>query len=180
RAREPKGRGESGKVGKGAKKNVLRVLGGLCVLAVGVLSNNCGGGGFFRQYEYEEEMYLSLDGTATMYVNSSVAALNALRGTSFDTNPTAPVDRDPVRAYYTPADTHVTWVRTSRRNGRRFVHVRLDVDDVRRLTESTPFAWSSYAFARRDNEFVYAQTVGRPSGTAGSTNWNGRELVAFR
>ena len=28
------------------------------------------GGGFFRQYEYEEEVYLSLDGTATVYVNA--------------------------------------------------------------------------------------------------------------
>ena len=45
------------------------------------------GSGLFRQYEYEEEMYLSLDGSATMYVNSSIAALNALRGTAFDPNP---------------------------------------------------------------------------------------------
>ena len=34
----------------------------------------CGGAtSIFRQYEYEEEMYLSLDGTATVYVNSSLA-----------------------------------------------------------------------------------------------------------
>ena len=51
------------------------------VLLVAALSVSCGGdgGGLFRQYEYEEEMYLSLDGSATIYVNSSVAALNALR-----------------------------------------------------------------------------------------------------
>ena len=34
----------------------------------------------FRQYEYEEDIYLSLDGSATVYVNTSVAALDALRG----------------------------------------------------------------------------------------------------
>ena len=67
------------------------------VLLVAALSVSCGGGGLFRQYEYEEEMYLSLDGSATIYVNSSMVALNALRGTSFNTDPAAGVDRAAVR-----------------------------------------------------------------------------------
>ena len=126
-------------------------------------------------------MYLSLDGTATVFVNSSVAALNALRGTSFDTNPRTPVDREGVRAYFSGPNTHVSWVRPSRRNGRRFIHVRLDVDDVRRLGEHAPFAWSSYQFARDDTVFAYRQAVGPAAGKApGNVNWNGREIVAFR
>jgi hypothetical protein len=146
-----------------------------------VLGVACGGGGLFRQYEYEEEMYLSLDGSATMYVNSSVAALNALRGTAFDTSPTAPVDRDGIRAYFAGPNTHVTWVRQSRRTGRRFIHVRLEVDDVRRLAELQPFAWSSYQFARDENLFVYKQIVGQAATKAvANTEWTGRELVAFR
>ena len=97
----------------------------------------CGSGGLFRQYEYEEEIYLSLDGTATVYVNSSVAALDALRGTSFDTNPSALPDRAGIRAFYSSPVTRVRGaVTTSRRSNRRFVHVRLDVDDVRRLGEA--------------------------------------------
>src|SRR3989338_6806260 len=59
-----------------------------------------GGGGLFRQYENEEEVYLSLDGTATVYVNASLVALNALRGTSFATAPNAPLDREGVRAFF--------------------------------------------------------------------------------
>jgi len=126
-------------------------------------------------------MYLSLDGSATMYVNSSVAALDALRGLSLDTNPTAPVDRDAIRAYFSTPNTHVTWVRASRRNRRRFVHVRLDVDDVRQLPEAAPFAWSTYRFGRDGNSYVYQQTVGVPAGRdVGRVGWNGRELVAFR
>ena len=46
-------------------------------------------------------MYLSLDGTATVYVNASLPALNALRGTSFDASPNARVDRAAIRAYFT-------------------------------------------------------------------------------
>jgi len=139
------------------------------------------GAGVFRQYEYEEDVYLALDASATIYVNSSIAALNALRGTSFDTSPAARVDRDAVRAFYTTPNTHVTWVRASRRNGRRFVHVRLECDDVRKLGETAPFAWSSYRFDRDANVFVYQQTL---SGSAGkaveSVGWTGKETVAFR
>lgn len=119
----------------------------------------CGGTGFFRQYEYEEELYLSLDGSATMYVNSSIAALNALRGTSFDAAPAARFDRDAYRRYFSSPNTHVTRVSSSRRSGRRFVHVRLEVDDVGRLGEAAPFAWSAYRFEREGDLFVFKQTI---------------------
>ena len=142
----------------------------------------CGGAAtIFRQYEYEEEVYLSLDGTATVYVNSSLAALNALRGTSFEAGPTARVDVPAVRAYFNSATTRVTRVSQSRRNGRRYVHVRLDADDVRRLGDAAPFAWSKYDFTRDGDQYKYRQTVG-DSATSGAVvrEWNGREVVAFR
>jgi hypothetical protein len=152
-----------------------------CVLAFIVASVACGGTGVFRQYEYEEEIYLSLDGTATVYINSSIPALNALRGTAFDVNPTARVDREAVRAYYSAPATHVTWVRPSRRSNRRFAHIRLEVDDVRRLGEAAPFAWSTYDFGKGDALFIYKQTVGAAAGKdAGKVGWTGREMIAFR
>jgi hypothetical protein len=140
---------------------------GAVIVLLAVLSISCGGGELFRQYEYEEEIYLSLDGSATVYVNSSVAALDALRGASFDTNPPA---------------TRVTRSPTlSRRSTRRFVHVRIDVDDVRRMSDALPFAWSTYQFTREGDLWVYRQRVGTPSGRVpAGVNWNGSELVAFR
>jgi hypothetical protein len=151
------------------------------VLLVAALSVSCGGGGLFRQYEYEEEMYLSLDGSATIYVNSSVAALNALRGTSFDTDPAATIDRGAVRDYFTTPVTRVTRrPALSRRSNRRFVHVRVDVDDVRRLSEAAPFAWSSYRFTQQGASYEYEQTVGAAAGKAVTTNWSGSEIAAFR
>jgi hypothetical protein len=152
--------------------------------AIGVLvmmSVACGGTRFFRQYEYEEEVYLSLGGSATVYVNASLAALNALRGTSFDLQPSARVDRDAVRAFYSTAYTRVTGVSQSRRNGRQFVHIGLDVDDIRRLGESAPFAWSRYQLRDDGQQYLYRQTVGASAGKdVGNVGWNGRELVAFR
>src|SRR5262249_28478899 len=104
---------QEGLVGHQDGRNFYYIIGRMRfragVLLVAALSVSCGGGGgLFRQYEYEEEMYLSLDGSATIYVNSSVAALNALRGTSFDSDPSAPVDRAAVRDYFTTPVTRVT------------------------------------------------------------------------
>jgi hypothetical protein len=151
-------------------------------LAMLVAMSACSGtSSLFRQYEYEEEVYLSLDGRATVYVNSSLPALNALRGTAFDTNPAERVDTAAVRAYYSTPSTRVVRVTQSRRNSRRFVHVRLDVDDITKLGEVAPFAWSRYQFTRDGDLYKYLQTVGAAAGKdAGNVGWNGSELVAFR
>jgi hypothetical protein len=159
----------------------------LCVLCVPffLAAEACGGGqsgsGLFKQYEYEEEMYLSLDGSATLYVNTSIAALNALRGTSFDATPNGRTDRDVFRAYFTTTQTHVTRVSPYRRAGRRFVSVRMDVDDVRKLGQAAPFAWSTYQFKQDVDVFAYTQTVGAAAAKdVGAVGWTGRELAAFR
>ena len=142
----------------------------------------CGNtGSFFRQYEYEEDIYLSLDGTATVYVNASIAAIDALRGTSFNADPRTRVDRDGVRSYYTTPVTRVTAINESRRSGRRFVHVRIDVADIRRLGEAAPFAWSTYDLRRTDNQYLYCQGVGAAANRhVSEVSWSGREIVAFR
>ena len=158
----------------------------LCVLcfliAVGAAACSSSSG-LFRQYEYEEEMYLSLDGSATIYVNSSMAALNALRSTSFDARESARVDREAVRRYFTTPATRVGRVTTSRRRGRQYVHVRVETDDITRLAEAAPFAWSSYSLSRTGETVTYKQVVAgappsRPPET--SVEWAGDELVAFR
>jgi hypothetical protein len=162
----------------------------LVALAVMTAAPACGGGGngsvsgggFFRQYEYEEEVYLSLEGTATVYVNASLAALNALRGTAFVTAPNAPLDRQAVRAFFSTPVTRVNGgINSSRRSNRRFIHVKLDVDDIRRLGEAAPFAWSRYEFTRDGDLYVYRQAIGPVGGEdSGDAGWNGREIVAFR
>lgn len=151
------------------------------VLALLSTAAACGRVGVFRDYEYEEEMYLALDGTATLYVNSSMAALNALRGSPFDTNPETRIDRAAVTAYFSTPVTRVARVNESRRSNRRYVHLRIDVDDVRRLGEAGPLAWSTYDFKRDDNLYLYRQSIGRAAGKdVGPVGWDGRELVAFR
>jgi hypothetical protein len=160
----------------------MRIGATTTLLAIVALSALSCGGDFFREYEYEEEMYLALDGSATIYVNSSVPALNALRGSAFDPDPSADIDREAVRAFFTTAVTRVTRRPSlSRRNNRRFVHVRLDVDHISTLSTAKPFAWSTYSFVQDGNLFTYRQTVGPPAAADRSTmKWDGQELVAFR
>lgn len=141
-----------------------------------------GGDVFGRQYEYEEELTLRLDGSATLRVNASLAALAALRG--LDVDPAAGVDRERIRAAYeSPAASVVSVPRPWRRRGRDFVQINLQVPDVRRLHEAPPFAWSRYELVEQDGTHVYRQTVGpsalRP-GTLQNVGWDGREIVGFR
>jgi hypothetical protein len=156
----------------------MRIFAALALVAA--ITPACGDS-FFRQYEYEEEIYLALDGTATVYVNASLAALDALRGASFDTRPNSAFDRAAVARFFSTPVTHVVRVSSSRRAGRRFAHVRLDVADIRRLAEAAPFAWSTYRFGRDTDIYTFQQTVG-PSASVNvrDVGWNGSELVAFR
>jgi hypothetical protein len=158
----------------------MRIRAVLALVAVCLLSA-CGPGGLFKSYEYEEDMYLSLDGTATLYVNSSVAAIDALRGATFDTDPQTTPDREAVRAYFESPNTHVTRITFSKRSNRRFIHVRMDVDNVAKLGASAPFAWSTYSFKRDGELFNYRQVIGASAGKdVGNVGWKGNEIVAFR
>ena len=140
-------------------------------------------GAFKPDYEYEEELYLSLDGSATLNVYASVASLVALRGAPFDPDPRARVDREAVRKFFGAPELPVA-VSLSRRDTRRFVNARVDVDDVQALSRLAPFAWSSYRFRRRDDVLEFRQTVGesgiRDQGSGIRESWTGDELVAFR
>lgn len=134
-----------------------------------------------RKYEYEEEIFLRLDGSATVYVNASVPALVALRGVSLPLDPAARLDRIAVRDLYQTPVTQVESVTTSRREGRRYVHLRLNVPDVRRLGEAPPFAWSTYRYVESDASFEFSQKMNDAAGTAvGNAGWEGDELVAVR
>jgi hypothetical protein len=141
----------------------------------------CAGRGVFKpEYEYEEELYLSLDGTATLNVNASVASLVALRGFTLDPNPRARIDRAAVRELFQGPGVRVSKVSLSRRDLRRFVHVSLQVDDVRRLSAVTAFAWSSYRFDRQGDVMEFRQTVGSAAARPVDAGWTGNELIAFR
>jgi hypothetical protein len=150
------------------------------VVLVALASTHCGSV-LSAKYEYDEEAYLALDGSATIYVNASVPALVALRGAPLDVDSRARLDRNDVRAFFAGPGVAVESVSASRRDNRRYVHVRLQVDDIRRLSATPAFAWSQYSYTRDDRAAVFRQQVGPSAGRdVGDVGWSGREKVAFR
>jgi hypothetical protein len=138
---------------------------------------------FGKQYEYEEDLTIALDGSARLTVNASIASLVALRGLDLDPQAAA-VDRDRVRAAYESSVARVRSVpRPWRRRGRQFVQINLEIADIRHLNQSAPFAWSKYELTAGNGEHLFRQIVGPSAlkpGSLKNVGWDGRELVAFR
>ena len=134
-----------------------------------------------RHYEYDERIDLSLDGSAIIDVNASIPALVALHGAKLDLDPEARFDRQAVRQLFDGPGAAVRELGAFRRDGRRFAHVRLDVSDIRRLSQIAALSWSRYQVERLDREYRFLQDVGSPArGPVGEVGWTGDELVAFR
>ncbi|HUR19190.1 MAG TPA: hypothetical protein VMZ90_00180 [Vicinamibacterales bacterium] len=139
-----------------------------------------------RKYEYDEQTYLAIDGSATVVLSASVAALASMRGLPLDPSPQARISSDDVRRVFEAAGCQVQRAaRPWRRDGRRFVQARLYLADVRKAASCGVLAWSSYGFEVSPEQIRYTQTVGAPAGPVPATpppgvGWNGGELVAFK
>jgi len=151
------------------------------LLTVALLSAACGTGLLKPQYEYEEDLHPSLDGSATLYVNASLASLVALRGLDLPTDPKARIDRPAIRRLFQAPGVEVGTPTLSRRDGRRFVHLRLEAESLAALSAVAPLSWSSYQLTQAGEEFVFRQQLG-PSVNrqVDDVGWTGRELVAYR
>jgi len=134
-----------------------------------------------REYEYDERVDLSLDGSAVVDVNASIPALVALHGAKLDVDPEARFDRPGVRALFEGRGGTVRELSPYRKHGRRFVHVRLDVPDIRNVSSVAALSWSRYQLRLNGGEYHFIQDVGAPTGKPiGDVGWTGEELVAFR
>ena len=153
------------------------------ILLAVLIASACGGGLFGKRYEYEEDVTLGLDGSATIIINASIPALVALRGLDLDPA-NVRVDRDKVRGLYSSPVSEVIRVsRPWRRSGRRFVQIRVETQDIRRLSTAAPFDWSQYELVASGGEHTFRQNVGASAlkrGTLTNVGWDGSELVAFR
>ena len=153
----------------------------LAAIALAVVVAGCRTPEFFKQYEYDEDIYLSLDGSATVYVNASLPALVALRGVDLDTSPVARFDRNRIAALFESPGVHVVRVSTSRQRGRQFAHLRLEVSDVRKLPDNRMFSWATIHFDQKDGLFRFREDLGKSADKAvGDVGWTGNELVGFR
>jgi hypothetical protein len=155
------------------------------IVAAAATVSACGGTGgpLGTEYEYEEDLTLSLDGSGTLVVNASVAALSALRGLPLNTALNARADelKEQIRTLYTSDHVRVGRISNWTRQGRRFLGIHLTVTDVRALPKSAPFSWASYDLHEEGEHVVFRQTLSKPA-VSGSlpAGLTGDEIVAFR
>ncbi|HXT70140.1 MAG TPA: hypothetical protein VN700_10325 [Vicinamibacterales bacterium] len=159
----------------------LRLAAGVLAAAGVVACSNPLG----RQYEYDEQTYLTVDGRATVVVNTSLPALVALRGARVDPKVDGAADRDGIKQLYESAGCTVDKVgRFWYRRGRRFVQIQVSANDVRSLTKCGLLSWSSYVLGPdpvTPDGLQFKQDVGAPAGgDPGTINWDGSELIAFK
>lgn len=154
----------------------------VCAGAVSAACGDAGGRSLTRQYEYEQDVTLDLDGSADIVINASVPALVALHGLSLPLDPRARLDRTDVRRAFESSATNVARVsRPWRRRGRRFVQVRITVDDIRQLSTSAPFSWGRYELTVKDGRATFKERIeGTKREPPAGVNWDGSELVAFK
>jgi hypothetical protein len=156
------------------------------VLAAALLLAAACTGLFVPEYEYEEQVYLDIDGSASVVVDGSLAALVALRGAAIDLSRAADLDRDDIRRAYEAQDCRVETVsRPWTRLNRRYVRVTISVDDIRQLHTCRLLAVSSVQFAPKEESGLlrYHQIVGPPIGPKDAKTlapWDGSERVAFK
>ncbi len=159
---------------------VARLAAGLLAASLAACSNP-----FAPEYEYDEQIYLSVDGEATVVVNSSLPALVALRGAPIDPSYDTREDRASIRKLYEGGGCNVDSVsRFWSRHGRRFVQVQVSVDDVRALSKCALTAWSSYELGPKpgaEGVLTFRQVAGAAAGKPpAAVNWTGSEIVAFK
>lgn len=157
----------------------------LTIAALAASAAMIGGCGLLgREYEYEEQLYLDPSGSATVVVDSSIPALVALRGLAIDPAPSARVDREAIRRLLAAGGCSVTRIPEPwRRHGRRFIQIRMTVDNVRDLDHCMLTSWSTYVGLQAvgDGSARYQQTIGAAAGgDPGKVNWDGSEIVGFK
>jgi hypothetical protein len=163
----------------------VRLLFFVMLLATVAVSDGCAGAAgpasLLKRFEYEEEITLSMDGSAIVNVYASVPALVNLRGLDLDIRPNARFPKNAIRDAYTSPATEVVRVTHWRRYGRLFAGIRIRVKDVRQMAQAKPFAWSTYEFGERDGLMVYHQVIGDVvNKKIGEWGLKGDELMGVR
>jgi hypothetical protein len=155
------------------------------LVGTGVAACNGRSGLLGPAYEYEEDLTLSLDGSARLIVNASVPALVVLRGLPLNTDRSARLDhlQDEVRKSYSSANTKVDRISTWTRGGRRFVGIHLAVADVRALSTLAALSWVSYDLHRSGDLITLREVLSTHDAKPGilsGAGLTGNELLAFR
>ena len=137
------------------------------------------------QYEYDEDLTLRLDGSASLVVNASIPALVALHGLPLNPDPRGRGDelKKQVQNVYSSPYTKVGRIAMWTRQGRRFVGIHLTVTDIRSLPQAVPFSWARNELRQEGEQVLFRQTLSKPAAARDAlarAGLTGNEIIAFR
>ncbi len=163
----------------------MRAAAAALLLAAAVTACNGQRGPLGPEYEYEEDLTLGLNGSATLIVNASVPALIALRGLPLNADLRTRGDQltKQLQDLYASPHTNVGRISNWTRHGRRYVGIHLTVTDVRELSKAAPFSWAKYELREEGEQVIFRETLSKPAAAPDAlakVKLTGDEIVAFR
>lgn len=105
----------------------------MLLLLVSAISMGC------LRYEYEHEFWLKVNGSGLVHVTGQPWLWNAFKGVGSSSDPDGTVTTEAVRELFTRAGLRVRRVTLTYREGRPYVFVAADFDDISRLSGSPAF-----------------------------------------
>jgi hypothetical protein len=91
------------------------------------------------RYEYEHEFWLKVDGSGRVHVTGQPWLWNAFKGVGRADDPEGTVSREVVRALFERSGLQVRRVTLTHREGRPYIFIAADFDDISRLTRAPAF-----------------------------------------
>jgi hypothetical protein len=131
-------------------------------------------------YEYEHEFWLRTDGSGSVYVTGRPALWTAYKGLGRADDPEGTATREAARKLFEGAGLRVNRVTVTTRDGRRYLFLAADFDDVNRLSASGAFPDLQIALDR-EGERLRLTGAWRPppSGQAPPGQDDGQLAVRF-
>lgn len=122
-------------------------------------------------YEYEEEIFLEMDGSGRFRISGSCEALGALL-------PLGEVSTDRVRSYFDEPHIELESVRKTERDGRNFIHVGGRFSDWNRLCDHPAFSGRDCSLSEGPEFLELESTIPRPKNTSYPSD--AEASIAFR
>jgi hypothetical protein len=125
-------------------------------------------------YEYEEEVFLEIDGSGRIRVSGSKELLSAYHDLA------EPMSVDTVRSYFDAPGLDVVSVRETIRQGRTFLHVQGTFQDWNALCSHAAFAQRRCRLDRSADGLELSVEIPPPRSRARHTDGGFERLAAFR
>jgi hypothetical protein len=131
-------------------------------------------------YEYEHEFWLRVDGSGTVFVTGRPGLWAAFKGVGRPDALEATVTREAARALFERSGLRVKRVTLTRRDGRPYLFVSADFDDVNKLNGTAAFPDVTIGLRREGDRQRLEGTWVRPAKTPDPAGSDRQGLMAVR